>query len=352
MNIRPVTKLLPIVLTMFSASAASAEPAAARLMYNNGAHDDALVLSYSKGLATYKLNARALNIVRVGPPKLEAIYFYEPKIFSEAMSLYRGRNYAEAKTKFAACETAFRAMDTAPNNFASLGGFYKMECSRRMGDLDALSSELQKFRNKGLTRETHLQQIEVNIFWEAVRLKDWERLDRLAKAWRKRRVSGSQRAQIAYCHGLALENLAKKDPNRLTEALNAYNRALSADFTASMEIVLDAANNALRIYASDVQIKLAIKLWQTEDENPNSGGHQRLLEANTLVKLYKQAGFDTVKPLKPEYTEFLKYSVAKEEFTPEAAKPKPAADKGEKEAEKKAPKKDSKKKPAKKAPKK
>lgn len=335
---------------MLSASTLSAEPAGARLMYNDGSHDDVLVLSYTNGQATYKINARALNIVRVGRPKLEAIYFYLPKIFSEAMSLYRGRNYAEAKTKFAACEIAFKAIDTAPNNYGSLAGYYKMECSRRMGDLDALSSELQKFRNKGLTRETHLQQIEVNIFWEAVRLKDWERLDRLSKAWRKRKVSGSQRAQIAYCHGLALENLAKKDPKRLTEALNAYNRALSADFTASIEIVTDAASNALRIYASDAEIKLAIRLWKTEDENPNSGGHQRLLEANTLVKLYKQAGFDKVTPLKPAYAKFLKYSAAEDGATPEAAKPKPAADKEAKDAEKKALKKDSKKKPAKKAP--
>lgn len=307
MNIRSFITLLSVALMMLSGPTASAVDAAARLVYNDGSHDDVLVISYANGVATYRLNARALNIVRVGRPKLEAIYFYEPKIFSEAMTLYRGRNYAEAKKKFAECETAFKAVDTAPNNYGSLGGFYKMECSRRMKDFDALSSELEKFRKKGLTRETHLEQIEVNAFWEAVRLKDWERLDRLAQAWRKRKVTGGQRAQIAYCHGLALENLAKKDPKRLTEALNAYNRVLTADFTASTELVLDAANNALRIYDNDPQVKFAIKVWQTADENPNSAGHQRLLEANTLVKLYKQAGFDKIKPLGAAYSKFLKY---------------------------------------------
>ncbi|MCP5536678.1 MAG: hypothetical protein H7A51_10685 [Akkermansiaceae bacterium] len=311
MNIRSFFKYLPVAVMLWSGAPASAEQAAARLLYNDGSHDDVLVINYANGVVTYRLNERALNIVRVGRPKLQAVYYYEPKIFSEAMDLYRGRNYEEAKPKFAECETAFRDMDTSPNNYASLAGFYKMECSRRMNKLDDLSSEMEKYRKKGLSRETHLQQLEVNTFWEAVRLKDWERLDRLAQAWHKRKVTGSQRAQIAYCHGLALEHLAKKDPKRISEALNAYNRALSADFTASMEIVLNAANNALRVYSSDPEVKLAMTLWKTEDENPNSGGHQRLLEANTLVKLYKQAGFDKITPLLPEYNKFLKYSAPK-----------------------------------------
>ena len=311
-----------------------AEEARARLMYSDESHDDVIVLSYKNGTLTYKLTPQDLNRVRVRAPRLEAIYFKQPKIFAEAMSLYSGRKYAEAKEKFTQCEKMFRAMDTAPNNYASLAGFYKMECSRRMFELDALSEEMEKFLKTGLTRETHLQQLEVNAFWEAVRLKDWDRLDRLAQAWRKRKVTGGQRTQIAYCHGLALEQLAKKNPKLLTKALNAYNMALSADFTASMEIIAEAASNALRLYEKDPELQLAIKLWKTEDENPNSTGYQRLMEAHSLVKLYGQAGFGQFKPLKDSYKKFLKYAPASDDITPPAAAPK-AEKKEEKKEEKK-----------------
>lgn len=306
MNIR---FLIPVVLLAIASTYASAADAWARLHYQDGSKDDVYIVKYDKGFVTYKLNLRALNFVKVGPDKIEAIYFYQPNDYVEAIELYRGRKYSEARERFAAVEQAYKAVDTAPNNYATLSGFYKLECSRRMMDLDTLSRDQERFRSKGLTRESHLQQLEVNSFWEAVRLKDWVRLDRLAQAWRKRKVPGGQRVQIAYCHGLALENLAKKNPKLLTDALNAYNVVLTADFTASNELVIKAANSVLSLYAADSAVKLAIRLWKTQDENPNSAGYQRLLEANTLVKLYKQAGLDTVLPLKPEYEKFLKYEV-------------------------------------------
>jgi len=314
MNIRSLHFLIPAAMLMVTSSQALAVDAPARLLYKDNSQDDVLITKYQNGTVTYRANDKDLNRVVVGPAKLDAIYFYKPKMFAEAMDLYRGRKYAEAKTKFAECEEFFKHVDDAPNNYATLAGFYKMECSRRMMKLDELSDELEKFRKQGLTRETHLQQLEVNAFWEAVRLKDWERLDRLAQAWRKRKVSGGQRAQIEYCHGLALENLAKKNPKLLTDALNAYNRALTSDFTASTEIVAAAANNALRIYNSDPEVALAIKLWGTEDERPNSTGHQRLLEANTLIKLYKQAGFNVVSPLDSAFDKFYKYNAPEPEI--------------------------------------
>lgn len=325
MNIR---FLLPAAVLMVSATVASAVDARARLLYKDGSQDDVLITKYSKGIVTYKANPQDLNRTRVGRSKYEAIYFYKPKIFADAMHLYHGRNYTEAKKKFAEVEAAFKNVDTAPNNYGTLAGFYKLECSRRLMDLDTLSHELTLFRSEGLTRETHRQQLELYALWEAVRLKDWERLDRLAQAWEKRNVPGSQRVQVAYCHGLALEHLAQKNPKRLTDALNAYNRVFSADFTASIEIVIAAANRLLNIYNTDPEVALAIKLWKTKDEDPNSTGRQRLLEANTLVKLYKQAGFNLIKPLDPAYTKFFKYEPpAKKNPTPPKDQKKPEAKK-------------------------
>ncbi|MBT8037634.1 MAG: hypothetical protein KJO21_08830 [Verrucomicrobiae bacterium] len=319
MNIRFFQYLIPSLLLMIAAPNAFAVEAPARLLYKKGSHDDVLVISYKEGFVTYRLSKRALNQVRVGPSKLSAVYFYEPKIFTEAMDLYRGRKYAEAKEKFAECETAYKPVDTAPDNYGTLAGFYKLECNRRMGDLDALSSELEKFIKKGLTRETHLQQLEIYAFWEALRLKDWERLDLLAQAWVKRKVTGSQRAQIAYCHGLALEHIAKKDPSRMTDALNTYNQVITADFTTSHELVTNAFHHILGIYNDYPGVALAIRTWETEDENRNSTGYQYLIEANAMVKLYKQAGFERTRSLDSAYQKFFKYDAPDPDVEPKAA---------------------------------
>jgi len=309
MNIR---SLITSALLLAVAPIATALEAPARLMYKDGSHDDVLVITYKGGFYTYKLNARDLNRTRKGAAAIESVYFYKVPLFEEAMALYQGRKYDEAKAKFLECEEAYKNIDTAPNNYATLAGFYAMECSRKTFDFSGLSSAMEKFRKGGLTRETHLQQLEVNAFWEAVRLKDWDRLDRLAKDWRTRKVTGGQRAQISYCHGLALENLSKKNPKLVTAALNAYNITLSADFTASIELVVAAANNCLRIYHTDPKVQLAITNWGSEDENQSSAGFQRLIEGNALAKLYNQAGFDKLKPLSADFKVFLKYDAPEE----------------------------------------
>ena len=288
-----------------------------RLLYSNGSHDDVYVISYKAGVATYRTNMKSLNILQAKKPALEAIYFYEPQIFTEAMHLYRAKNYSEAKVKFAECEASFKSVNSLPDNYATLAGFYTMECSRRSGDLEALSAELEKYRKDGLTRENHHLQLEVYTFWEAVQLKDWVRVDRLATgtSWQDRKVPSELRVQIEYCHALALDELAKEgpkeDPSRWEAAINAYNRVLSADATASIDLVLKAANNLMRIYAEDEGVQSAMKNWNKENKNVSSLGYQKLMEANTLAQFYKQVGFHEIQPLTADFEEFLKYGQGK-----------------------------------------
>ena len=320
MKMQSILKPLAFTLIILCNEPILAALTPARLLYNDGTHDDVLVISYSAGTATYRSSANSLNILRVSKPKLESVYFYKPQVFSEAMSLYYARNYAEAKVKFAECEVTFKSLDSLPDNYASLAGFYKMECSRRMFDLEALSSELEQYRKKGLTRENHLQQLEIYTFWEAVRLKDWERLDRLALSWQGRKLPAGLRVQIEYCHALALDKLAQpkndqeeQDPELASKALGAYSRAMCANAASSIEIVLEATNNAMRLYANDKGVQRAMSLWKTVDENTSSPGYRRLIEANSLVKYYQQVGFDQMKPLASEYKKFLEYSGPKAE---------------------------------------
>jgi len=310
-----LTILSSIYLLCVTSATAQEEPELpkGRLLYSNGSHDDVYVISYKAGVATYRTNMRSLNILQAKKPALEAIYFYEPQIFTEAMNLYRAKNYSEAKVKFAECEVSFKPLDSLPDNYATLAGFYTMECSRKSGDLEALGSELEKYRKDGLTRDNHHLQLEVYAFWEAVRLKDWARLDRLATgtSWQDRKVPSELRVQIEYCHALALDELAKEDPSRWGAAINAYNRVLSADATASIDLVLKAANNLMRIYAEDEGVQLAMKNWNKESEGVFNAGAQKLMEANTLAQFYKQFGFHEIQPLTADFEEFLKYSQGK-----------------------------------------
>ena len=310
-----LTVLCSVYLLCVSSAVAQSEPELpkGRLLYSNGSHEDVYIISYRAGVATYRTNMRSLNVLQAKKPALEAIYFYEPQIFTEAMNLYRAKNYGEAKVKFAECEVSFKSVDSLPDNYATLAGFYKMECSRKSGDLEALSSELEKYRKDGLTRDNHHLQLEVYAFWEAVRLKDWARLDRLATgtSWQDRKVPSELRVQIEYCHALALDELAKEDPSRWGAAINAYNRVLSADATASIDLVLKAANNLMRIYAEDEGVQLAMKNWNKESEGVFNAGAQKLMEANTLAQFYKQVGFHEIQPLTADFEEFLKYGQGK-----------------------------------------
>ena len=318
-----LTILSSIYLLCVTSATAQEEPELpkGRLLYSNGSHDDVYVISYKAGVATYRTNMRSLNILQAKKPALEAIYFYEPQIFTEAMNLYRAKNYSEAKVKFAECEASFKSVDSLPDNYATLAGFYKMECSRRSGDLEALSAELEKYRKDGLTRENHHLQLELYTFWEAVRLKDWARIDRLAMgdSWQGRKVPSELRVQIEYCHALALDELAKEglkegskeDPSRWGAAINAYNRVLSADATASIDLVLMAANNLMRIYSEDKGAQAAMKNRKDGANKTFSAGDQKLMEANTLAQYYKQVGFHEIQPLSADYEEFLKYGQVK-----------------------------------------
>lgn len=300
--------------------------AKARLFYTDNSNDDVFVISYRAGVVTYRSDMRSLNILQVKKPKLESIYFYEPKVFSEAMRLYRSKNYDEAKAKFAECEATYKVVDSVPDNYATLAGFYKLECSRRSNDLEALSAELEKYQRDALTRDFHFQQIEIYTFWEAVRLKEWARLDRLALSWRDRKVPSELRVQIEYCHALALDELVKEDPSRFEELINAYNRVLSADATASIDLVLKAANSLLRVYAEDEEVKFSIKQWDPSPDKAALAGDQKLMEAVTLVRYYKAVGFDDIQPLAAEHEKFLEYAAEDSIPAPEA---KPDADEAE-----------------------
>jgi tetratricopeptide (TPR) repeat protein len=229
------------------------------------------------------------------------IYLYEPQDYSAAMDLYQGRKYGEAKAKFIAIKERFQPIQTLENSPVALAAFYEMECLRKLGDLEGLAAALQNFPKGTLTRETQLRQLELYVLWDAVRTKTWDRLDALAKERVNTRLPGDQRAQVAWCHGLALEGL-----NRPEEALPIYQTAITADSGASEEIARQAALRILAIHKANPEVQEAIKLHNTGNENKSGNGHSGLMEAAAIANLFELSlGAGT--PLPAEFKPFLKY---------------------------------------------
>jgi hypothetical protein len=275
----------------------------------------------------FKTVAQGLNRTRMMRSTIKSIYFFEPPIFKEATELFESRDYKAAREKFTLCKDAFKSVDGLPGNYATLAGFYELECCRKTFDLESLKSLLDAYQVGPLSREFHRNQLEVYPVWDAVRTKSWARLDGLAsKLLAEKKWIPEHLAQIKYCHGLALEGL-----DRQSDALIAFNGAFTADYTASEVITKKAATSCLRIIKADEEVKLAINLWGTEDEDPNSSGYFLLQEGVALSDLWKKA-LGGGESLPAEYSFFLKYR--------EANKPKPQPKK--KADPKKAPSKDKK----------
>lgn len=233
------------------------------------------------------------------------VFVSEPPDFTVAMDLYRARKYAEAKSRFAVLKERYRPIEGLEDSYSTLAAYFEMECLRKEGDLEGLAAALQKFSKGPLSREYQTRQLELYVVWDAVRTKSWDRLEALAKERSNMRLPGDQRAQIAWCHGLALENLG-----RSAEALISYNTAITADAGASEEITRQAALRILGIYHDDPDVKSAIQLRGKENEAVPLKARVKLAEAESLASLF-ELSLGAGMPLPTEFKGFLKPKVGK-----------------------------------------
>jgi hypothetical protein len=286
----------------------------ALLIYDDAKFERVWILSAGKNAIRYVDQERSVSPKQKRISEMEAIWLMEPAEYTEAMELYQGRNYEEARGKFAAVRARCEPLQSLPDNHSSLAALYEMECLRKLNRLDDLEKAQETFLpvdRESLTRDHHKSQLELYSMWDAVRTKEWPRLELICVDKLGQEMPGYQRAQVGYCLGLALEGQDKSIP-----AINAYNIAMTADTGASEILTRKSALNALRLYAADDGVKLAIELHGTPDENPQSSGAARLAEAASLASLYELTlGGDN--PLPTEYQEFLKYLAE----TPDAPAP-------------------------------
>lgn len=307
---RSIMKLaLPSVWLFLSVCGAGGEPAkrssfqAPALLAKPGADARKVwLVSADNEFLRFHETEWSSTVVEAKRSEFETIHILEPVEYTEALALYRGRKYEEAKAAFAAVRERFKPLEALPNNPCSLAGFHQLECMRRLGDLEGLAKGLQGFAKGALTRETQLRQLELDMLWDAARAKNWEQLETLARERANTRLPADQRAQIAYCHGLALEGL-----NRPGDALSAYATAMIADGGASEEITRQAALRVLAIHKADPEVAAAAKDWDPKGGGSGGKGRAKLLEAAAVARLFEfTLGAGT--PLPAEYKEFLKFS--------------------------------------------
>lgn len=297
--------------------------APALLIKEDGTGQRAWLTSATKAQLNYRETAVATEIKNARVLDFKTIYLFEPREFAEAMDLYQARNYQEALKRFSAIKERFKPIYSVENSHAALAAYYELECLRKLGDLEGLSSALQQFDKSPLTRDTQLRQLELYVLWDALRTKDWATLEELARERSKTRLPSDQRAQVAYLHGMALEGLEKPD-----QALFAYQTAMTSDVGASEDIARQSALRVLAILKEDPDLKRAIRDWGTPKENKNSAGYTKLMEASAIARMFEQwLGAGTALPA--EYKDFLKYEPkdnAKPAGTEAAPDAKPAAD--------------------------
>ena len=291
-------------------AAVAPQQAPALLIYEDGTSDNAYIVAATRSEIRYRPTPQAIDTTDMKLSELQSVYLLEPKMFREAMELYQSRKYAEAKELFIKVKEIYKPTAALDNNYSTLAGFYELECMRRLGDLEGLAKGVEAFRKEGLMREHHLKQLEIYIFWDALRNKSWQRLVSLGEARLAEKLPSYQRAQVAFCVANAYEAL-KQD----SKALNAYNTAMVADLGATEEIAEKSALAIMRIHQANPEVQLAIKLWGSPDENKNSTGYLHLQEAASVAALYNLT-LGGGKKLPSTFVPLLK-------FKPDIAKPEP-----------------------------
>jgi tetratricopeptide (TPR) repeat protein len=241
----------------------------------------AWILAATKTQIRYKTNKNSTDLIDARISDFATVFLVDPPDYSAAIDLFEGRKYKEAQEAFAAVKERCKPIATLPDNFHTLAAFHEMECYRHLGDYEGLAEVLKNFIKEPLTRDHQLRQLDLYIMWDAVRALAWDRVLFIASERDEEVLPGYQRAQVAFCKGLALDNL-----DRGREAIIEYNIAMTADSGASEIITQQAAIKALGVYHRDPEVQIAIQNWGTEDENKNSPGFTRLTEAAALATFY------------------------------------------------------------------
>ncbi len=295
--------LVPVLTVPVFSQAFEAE--AILSLPDDGGTFRAWILAASSTQIRYKSTKVSTDFIDAKTSDFATVFLVEPPDYAAAIDLYEGRKYKEAQEAFAAVKERCKPIAAMPDNFHTLAAFHEMECFRHLGDYEGLAAVLKSFLKEPLTRENQLRQLDLYIMWDAVRALAWDRVLVIASERDEEVLPGYQRAQVAYCKGLALDNL-----ERGREAVIEYSVAMTADSGASEILAQQAGLKALGVYHKDPEVQVAIQNWGTEDENKNSPGYTRLTEAAAMAVFYEKY-LNLGKALPADLKAFTKYVAPK-----------------------------------------
>lgn len=266
--------------------------------------EEVFVLAVTDKSVAYKFNIEDDQPEVVSRKNVDSIFLYDPRDYMEAMDLYQGRKYAEAKAAFAAVKKRYAGKYRGiSNNFEAMAAFYELECLRKLNDLEGLRLALIDYEKHGLSYKVALQQLELYVLWDLIRADLNQEALKVVESYKGKRLPGHQRAQIAYCHGRALEGLKKPK----SDILNAYQTALTADAGASEVIARDALMRSLAILEQDQEMHDAIKMFEESNAKEVISGFSSAMEGAGLCQMY-QTELGGSEPLPSKYSFFLKYT--------------------------------------------
>ncbi|WP_035609636.1 hypothetical protein [Haloferula sp. BvORR071] len=306
MSLRFPSAVVCLVALPFGLAHAAEAPTAAFLTPANGNPRMIWITSADEQAIHYKESPQATASAQIAKGEVKALQVFATQAMADARALFECRKYDAARTKFQTVREQFKDLAGIDGNPSAEATFMELECLRKSGDLEGLAAAFTSLDRRGINRESQRRQLDLYGLWDAVRLKDWPRVESTAREHcNNPTLLGCQRAQAAYCLGLALDAQGKTGA-----AIDAYQAALTTDGGTSVEIARDAALKALRLYRKDPEVIAAMK-------GGNEGaGRLRLLEAAGLASLFGTLpGLEEALP--GDLAEFLK-------FRPEtAAKEKP-----------------------------
>lgn len=291
------------ILTFSASALLSAQEkeflAEAFLVAKGGDSVPVFVMSADRKSVRYKETAQTTAIRTVALKDTSSVFMVEPDVLLKAKDLYRGRKYREALPLFKEVKDRYQPVVALPENPASIAAFFEMECHRHLGDYAALAGAMEEFNKEGLTRGDQRRQLELNLFWEMSRGENWEQLESLTRERMEEALPPSQRVQVSYLNGLALEKL-----NRPDDALTAYEVALVADLGASDDVARLAALAILGIHHANPLVQEAMA--SDGVGAPASQGRLRLGEAAAVAQMF-QTYFSAGQALPEEFHAFLKF---------------------------------------------
>ncbi len=258
-----------------------AEPARAVItMVGDGSKEVYINAASDKGLA-YLETPSSTSPVQIARSKVDSIFFYRPSTFHNGLEAYNDGKFSVAAAAFEECKKTYDKIKKLPQNYGTLAAFYELECARRERRFDDLDKLLNAFRPDALVNENQLAQLQIYPFWQAYAKKDWKRLNKMITQWGDKKLPGYQRAQVAFCYGMAL-----KETGEVQAAKDQFNKVLVLSEYKEMELVIDAGEQLIELTLSDQKIQDCLASQGKSDADTTSFAYLKLLEAASIARFW------------------------------------------------------------------